>query len=100
MALYFGVPLCGLLQSVTVESKVGSAVAAHAVNRMDEEEEEEEEKKEERETQVAIGGSGHGGWCHTSMHTRMHTRTHAHTHTHTVHMCVCTVCKDLTSLCV
>ena len=53
MTLYLRVPLCGLLQSVTVGSKVGSAVAAHAVNGR-------EEEKEERETQV--GGFGHGGW--------------------------------------
>ena len=50
--LYLRVPLCGPLQSVTVGSKIGSAVAAHAVNGR------EEEKEEERETQV--GGFGHG----------------------------------------
>ena len=69
MTLYLRVPLCGPLQSVTVGSKVGSAVAAHAVNGR------EEEEKEERETQV--GGFGHGGWYHT------HTHAHTHTHTHT-----------------
>ena len=42
MTLYLRVPLCGLLQSVTVGSKVGSAGAAHAVNGREEEEEEEE----------------------------------------------------------
>ena len=66
MTLYLRVPLCGLLQSVTVGSKVGSAVAAHAVNGR-----EEEEEEENRETQV--GGFGHSGWY----------RTHTHTHTHT-----------------
>ena len=45
-ALYLRVPLCGPLQSVTVGSKVGSAVAAHAVNGR------EEEEREEKETQV------------------------------------------------
>ena len=54
MTLYLRVPLCGLLQSVTVGSKVGSAGAAHAVNGR------EEEEEEERETQV--DGFGHGGW--------------------------------------
>ena len=63
-ALYLRVPLCGPLQSVTVGSKVGSAVAAHAVNGREEEE-------KERETQV--GGFGHGGWYRT--HTHMHTHT-------------------------
>ena len=57
MTLYLRVLPCGLLQSVTVGSKVVSAVAAHAVNGREEEKKEEEE---ERETQV--GGFGHGGW--------------------------------------
>ena len=67
MTLYLRVPLCGLLQSVTVGSKVGSAGAAHAVNGR-----EEEEEEEERETQVV--SFGYGGWYvpHTLMHT--HTR--------------------------
>ena len=89
MTLYLRVPLCRPLQSVTVGSKVGSAVAAPAVNGR------EEEEKEERETQV--GGFGHGT---THTHTHMRTRTHTHTHTRQVHLYVCTVCKDLMSLCV
>ena len=98
MTLYLRVPLCGLLQSVTVGSKIGSAVAAHAVNGR-----EEEEEEEDRETQV--GGFGHGGWRHTRArthtHAHTHTDTHTHTHTHTrqVHLYICTVCKDLVSLC-
>ena len=66
VTLYLRAPLCGLLQSVTVGSKFGSAVAALAVNRR------EEEKEEERETQVC--GFGHSGWSNT--HTSTHARTH------------------------
>ena len=65
MTLYLCVSLCGLLQSVTVGSKVGSAVAAHAVNGREEEE-------EERKTQV--GTFGLGGWRHTHTHTHTHAR--------------------------
>ena len=67
MTLYLRVPLCGLLQSVTVGSKVRSAVAALAVNRR-----EEEEEEKERETQVC--SFGHSGWSHT--HTSTRARTH------------------------
>ena len=80
-ALYLRVPLCGPLQSVTVGSKVSSAVAAHAVNGR-----EEEEEREERET--LVGGFGHGGWYHT--HT--HAHTHTHTHTHNKYTCTYVLC--------
>ena len=46
MALYLRVPLCGLLQSVTVGSKVGSAVAIHAVKGREEGERKEKETQE------------------------------------------------------
>ena len=86
MTLYLRVPLCGLLQSVTVGSKVGSAVAAHAVNGREETEEEEEE---ERDTQV--GGFGLGGWYDTHTHTRMYT----HTQTHDKYMCTYVLCVKI-----
>ena len=79
MTLYLCVPLCGLLQSVTVGSKVGSAVAAHVVNGR-----EETEEEEERETQV--GGFGLGGWYDT--HTRTHTHTQTHKYIRTYVLCV------------
>ena len=72
VTLYLRVPLCGPLQSVTVGSKVGSAVVAHVVNGR------EEEEEEERETQV--GGFGLGRWYHT------------HTHTHDKYTCTYVVC--------